>query len=154
MVHTRPADSASSAMETARAAQPATQENSQTLRMLLSKQSLKIGQFKVIVFKPWIDTYSYSYGSVGKTTTIWRCVLVDATNPGNYCIGEFKKTKNTPAFETFSKAKVEGSTLLLSNTFPYSKMSRRSNELQCARRYKHGFINAPKHLWNPLCCTT
>ena len=116
MVHTRPADSASSATETARAAQPATQENSQSLRMLLSKQSLKIKQLKVIVLKPWDDTYSYCYGSVDKTTTIWRCVLVDATNPGNYCMGEFKKTtKNTPAFETFSKAKVEGSTLLLSN---------------------------------------
>ena len=54
----------------ASAAQPvAAMENFQSLKMLLTKQSAKIGQFEVIVSKPWIDTYTYQWEGKQRETT-------------------------------------------------------------------------------------
>ena len=66
---------------------------SQSFKMLLSKQSSKIGEFKATVFDPWIDTYSYTWESQQRTSTAWRCILVSFDDPKLYCLGEFKKTQ-------------------------------------------------------------
>ena len=43
----------------------------QSLKMLLSKQCAKIGKFKVIVYKPWPDTYTYQWeGKERKTNSL------------------------------------------------------------------------------------
>ena len=80
----------------ASAAQPAsTLKNSQILNMLLSKQSAKIGEFKVIVFMPWKDTFTYEWEGQRRETTAWRCLLVSAADPSLYCEGEFKLSAKT-----------------------------------------------------------
>ena len=69
----------------ASAAQPAsTLNNGQSLNMLLSKQSAKIGEFKVIVFMPWKDTFTYEWEGQRRETTAWRCLLVSAADPSLY----------------------------------------------------------------------
>ena len=89
------------ASASASAAQPGpTVQNFQSLQMLLSKQSAKISTFKVIVCKPWTDTYEYQWEGKHRATTAWRCVLVSADDPTVYCNGEYKLTiKNKAAFE-------------------------------------------------------
>ena len=80
----------------ASAAQPA----AQSLKMLLSKQSAKICQFEVIVFKPWTDTYTYECEGKRRETTAWCCTLVSVADPTLYCVGEFKLTaRNKVAYE-------------------------------------------------------
>ena len=99
----------------ARAAQPAA-TNFQSLKMLLSKQSAKIGQFKVIVFKPWTDTYTYEWEGKRRETTAWRCTLVSVADPTLYCVGEFKLTaKNKVAYEKNETTNKHGTTLIMSN---------------------------------------
>ena len=63
--------------------------STQSLKMLLTKQSAKIAEFKVIVFKPWEDTYAYHWEGQQRETTVWRCVLVSAEDSTQYCHGEF-----------------------------------------------------------------
>ena len=108
---------ASAAQPAASAAQPATTEaDYQSLQMLLSKQSVKIGQFKVIVFRPWVDTYTYQWEGKPRETTSWRCTLVNAADPTLYCVGEFKHTaKNKAAFDKNKIAHEHGTVLILSN---------------------------------------
>ena len=68
--------------------------------MLLTKQSSKICLFKVIVFDPWTETYTYPWDGEHKETKAWRCTLVSAADPMLYCVGEFKLTaKNKDAYE-------------------------------------------------------
>jgi hypothetical protein len=43
------------------AAQPVSSQNFQSLSMLVSKQSWKVGSFKVIVCNPWTDTYTFDW---------------------------------------------------------------------------------------------
>ena len=101
----------------ASAAQPAsTLKNGQSLNMLLSKQSAKIGEFKVIVFKPWKDAFTYEWEGQRRETTAWRCMLVSAADPSLYCMGEFKlNAKNKSAYETHEIANKHGTTLVMSN---------------------------------------
>ena len=85
------------------------------MKMLLTKQSSKIGQFKVIVFKPYTDTYTYEWEGKPRETTAWRCMLVSAADPTLYCIGEFKRiTKNKEAYDKNEKTYKHGTTLLMS----------------------------------------
>ena len=58
-----------------------TTQNYQSLKMLLTKQSAKIGTFKVIVCKPWTDTYTYEWEGKHRESTAWRGVLVSAEDP-------------------------------------------------------------------------
>ena len=58
--------------------------------MLASKQSAKIGSFKVIVCDPKPDSYSYYYNGKNRETTVWRCVLVSCDDHTVYCNGEYK----------------------------------------------------------------
>ena len=82
----------------ASAEQPgSTVQNFQSLQMLLSKQSGKIGTFKVIVCNPWTDTYEYQWERTLRETTAWRCVLVSADVPTVYCNGEYKLTTKNKA---------------------------------------------------------
>ena len=100
------------------AAQPdaSTQPGStQSLKMLLTKQCAKIGEFKVIVFKPYEDTYAYQWEGQKRETTAWRCVLVSAEDSTQYCHGEFKlTTKNKDAYEKNKQMHKEGTTLIMS----------------------------------------
>ena len=91
-------------------AQPdAAKENFQSLKMLLTKQSSKICSFKVIVFDPWTDTYTYSWDGKQKETKAWRCTLVSAADPTLYCVGEFKLTaKNKDAYQKIKRTKSQG----------------------------------------------
>ena len=74
--------------------------STQSLKMLLTKQSAKIAEFKVIVFKPWEDSYAYQWEGQQRETIAWRCVLVSVEDPTQYCHGEFKRTtKNKDAYE-------------------------------------------------------
>ena len=87
--------------------------------MLVSKQSWKVGSFKVIVCNPWTDTYTYEWQGKQRETTAWRCNLVDAADPTLYCMGEFKLTaKNKQAFEKNAKTHVQGTQLVMSNVSP------------------------------------
>ena len=96
----------------ASAAQPA----AQSLKMLLSKQSAKICQFEVIVFKPWTDSYSYEWEGKRKETTAWRCTLVSVADPALYCVGEFKLTAiNKAAYDKNETTNKHGTTLIMSN---------------------------------------
>ena len=89
--------------------------STQSLKMLLTKQSAKIAEFKVIVFKPWEDTYAYQWEGQQRETTVWRCVLVSAEDPAQYCHGEFKlTTKNKDAYEKHKQMHKEGTTLIMS----------------------------------------
>ena len=101
----------------ASATQPAgAMENFQCLKMLLSKQSAKIGQFKVIVSKPWIDTYTYLWEGKQREKMAWRCMLVSVLDPALYCLAEFKLTaRNKAAYERNEKTNKEGTTLIISN---------------------------------------
>ena len=86
--------------------------STQSLKMLLTKQSAKIGEFKVIVFKPWEDTYAYQWEGQQRETTAWRCVLVSAEDSRQYCQGEFKlTTKNKDAYEKNKQMHKEGTLL-------------------------------------------
>ena len=79
------------AKSVASAAQPAsTLNNGQSLNMLLSKQSAKIGEFKIIVLMPWKGTFTHEGEGQRRETTAWRCLLVSAADPSLYCKGEFK----------------------------------------------------------------
>ena len=89
--------------------------STQSLKMLLTKQSAKIAEFKVIVFKPWEDTYAYQWEGQQRETTVWRCVLVSAEDPAQYCHGEFKlTTRNKDAYEKHKQMHKEGTTLIMS----------------------------------------
>ena len=69
--------------------------------MLRRKQSAKISTFKVIVCNPWQDTYEYQWEGQRRETTAWRCVLVSADDPTEYCNGEYKLTaKNKSALKS------------------------------------------------------
>ena len=92
-----------------------TTQNYQSLKMLLTKQSGKIGTFKVIVWNPWTDSYTYDWEGKHSEATAWRCGLVSAEDPAVCCIGEYKlTTRNKVAFEKHVKAKPHGTTLLMS----------------------------------------
>jgi hypothetical protein len=94
----------------------ATKESCQSLRMLLSKQCKKIGTFKVIVFKPWTDTYTYEWQGKPKETRAWRCMLVSAEDPAVYCLGEYKLTvKNKAAYDKNEITNKHGTTLMMSS---------------------------------------
>ena len=99
----------------ASAAQPgSTVENFQSLQMLRSKQSAKISTFKVIVCNPWKDTYEYQWEGKPRETTVWRCVLVSADDPTEYCNGEYKLTaKAKSGFEKHVKDYGHGTTLVM-----------------------------------------
>ena len=113
------AASASATDARASAVQPAPDETFQSLTMLASKQSWKIGKFKVTVWKPWTDTYTYEWEGKKRETTAWRCTLVDAADPTQYCMGEFKlTTKNKDAFDKHVKTHVQGAQLVMSNISP------------------------------------
>ena len=58
--------------------------------MLLSKQSAKIGSFKVIVCDPWKDHYMYQWQGKNKEVTVWRCMLISCDDPTVYCNGDNK----------------------------------------------------------------
>ena len=99
----------------ASAAQPgSTVENFQSLQSLRSKQSAKISTFKVIVCNPWKDTYEYQWEGKARETTVWRCVLVSADDPTEYCNGEYKLTaKAKSGFEKHVKNYGHGTTLVM-----------------------------------------
>ena len=104
-----------SASASTSAAQPgSTVESFQSLQMLRSKQSAKISTFKVIVCNPWKDTYEYQWEGKPRETTVWRCVLVSADDPTEYCNGEYKLTTKTKSgFEKHMKAYGHGTTLVM-----------------------------------------
>ena len=101
----------------ASAAQPvAAMVHLQSLKMLMTKQSAKIGQFKVIVSEPWIDAYTYQWEGKQRETTAWRCMLVSAADPTLYCLAEFKLTaRNKALYEKNEKTNKEGTTPIISN---------------------------------------
>ena len=115
--NTASSPAASAAQPAASAAQPGENTKSfQSLKMLQSKQSSKIGQFKVIVFKPWVDTYSYQWEGKTRETTAWRGTLVDAQDPTVYCSGEYKLTaKNKAAYDKHVQAHKAGTQLIMRN---------------------------------------
>ena len=54
-----------------------------------------------------------------RETTAWRCTLVDAADPTQYCMGEFKlTTRNKDAFDKHVKTHVQGAQLVMSNISP------------------------------------
>ena len=88
----------------------------QSLKMLLTKQSRKTGTFKVIVWNPWVDTYTYEWEGKQREATAWRCVLASAEDPALYCVGEYKLSKkNKVACEKHVKANEHGTILVMSN---------------------------------------
>ena len=90
----------------ASAEQPgSTVQNFQSLQMLRSKQSAKISTFKVIVCNPWNDNYAYQWKGKPIENTTWRCVLVSADDPTEYCNTEYKLTtrNNNTSFEKHVK---------------------------------------------------
>ena len=87
--------------------------------MLVSKQSWSVGSFKVIVYSPWTETYTYQWAGKARDTTAWRCMLVDAADATLYCMGEFKLTdKNKSTFETHVKTHAQGAQLVLTDVCP------------------------------------
>ena len=87
--------------------------------MLVSKQSWKLGKFKVIVCNPWTDTYTYQWEGKPRETTAWRCMLVNAADPTLYCMGEYKLTaKNKAAFDKHVKIHVQGAQVMMNNVCP------------------------------------
>lgn len=113
----RPSSETSAAQPAATSAQAsAAQPAAQSLKMLLSKQSAKICQFEVIVFKPWTDSYTYAWEGKHKETTAWRCTLVSVADPTLYCVGEFKLTaRNKAAYDKNETTNKHGTTLIMSN---------------------------------------
>jgi hypothetical protein len=103
------------AAASASAEQPAsTVQNFETLKLLLSKQSVKVSTFKVIVCNPRTDTYEYEWEGKPRESTAWRCVLVSADDPMEYCLGEYKKTvKNKASFDKHVNAYRHGTTLVM-----------------------------------------
>ena len=100
----------------ASAEQPgSTVQNFQSLQMLRSKQSAKISTFKVIVCNPWNDNYPYQWKGKPIENTTWRCVLVSADDPAEYCNAEYKLTtrNNKTSVETHVKAYRHGTTVVM-----------------------------------------
>jgi hypothetical protein len=103
----------------ASAAQPVSNQSYQSLTMLVSKKSWSVGSFKVIVYSPWTETYTYQWAGKARETTAWRCMLVDAADATLYCMGEFKLTdENKSTFETHVKTHVQGAQLVLTDVCP------------------------------------
>ena len=98
-------------------AQPgSTVESFQSLQMIRSKQSAKISIFELIVSNPWKDTYEYQWEGKPRETTVWRCVLVSADDPTEYCNGEYKLTaKNKSSFEKHVKVQTLPLTLFVAD---------------------------------------
>ena len=123
----------------ASAAQPVSNQSYQSLTMLVSKQSWRVGSSKVIVYSPWTETYTYQWEGKARETTAWRCMLVDAADATLYCMGEFKLTdKNKSIFETHVKTHVPGAQLVLTDVCPVenSQTQYRGCSVRGMRRWK------------------
>ena len=78
---------------TSAAAPRATAANPATPMIQLSPQNAKRGMWEIEIAVPRLETYSYDWQGVSRTTEVFRCDLVSTSAPTFYCLGEVKKTK-------------------------------------------------------------
>ena len=92
----------------------------------LTDRSARIAQFKLSVFHPWEDSYTYSWGGEERKATAFKCLLVDVNDPTCYCHAEYKKTgNNEKSYQAALKKFTEGAVFIMKQ-FAFVKRSKSS----------------------------
>ena len=98
----------------------------------LTERSARIAQLKLCIYHPWQDSYTYTWAGEARQGEIFKCLLVDPTDPRCYCHAEYRKTgKNEKSYTAASKKFKEGS------VFIFKKIAFVNNS-------KSAFLSAPK----------
>ena len=79
----------------------------------LTEGSARVAQFKLSIYNPWEDSYKYMWGKEERTSTTFKCNLVDVADPTKYCHAEFKKSaKNHVAYAATVTKFTEGAVFI------------------------------------------
>ena len=108
----------------------------------LTDRSARIAQFKLSVFHPWEDNYTYSWGTAERKATALKCLLVDVNDPTCYCHAEYRKTaKNEKSYEAAMKKFKEGAVFIM-------------KQIGFVKQSKSAYLSAPKRDVVDLALTT
>ena len=108
----------------------------------LTEGSARVAQFKLSSYNPWEDTYKYVWGKEERTSTVFKCNLVDVADPTKYCHAEFKKTaKNHAAYAAALKKFTEGAVFIFKG-------------IAFVKEAKSQYLSASKREVVNLACTT
>ena len=108
----------------------------------LTDRSARIAQFKLSVFHPWEDNYTYSWGAAERKATALKCLLVDVNDPTCYCHAEYRKTgKNEKSYEAAMKTFKEGAVFIM-------------KQIGFVKQSKSAYLSAPKRDVVDLALTT
>ena len=72
--------------------------------MFLNDATRKFASWEVSVADPKMDEYTYIWEGQNRKTNIFKCTLVSVLDETQYCIGEIRKVRGSPA-DIFEKAK-------------------------------------------------
>ncbi len=54
-----------------------------------TERSARIAQLKLSIYYPWEDTYNYTGENKPRQVIVFKCLLVDPTDPTCYCHAEY-----------------------------------------------------------------
>jgi len=58
----------------------------------LNKRSARLGEFKLLVYHPFVEEFEYQWKGQARTGKNLNCLLVDESDKTSYCNAQFKLT--------------------------------------------------------------